>query len=161
MTLKQTKRVLSGGALLAFALALCVLGWGVLSPARVVEPSAKPVDAARATAGRADDGSARVPTLDELRALGALDLRRPLRDPAPVVVAPPPLTAKLLGTVQDSADPGASMAYFRLFDGTERWVKPGQQFQDPAGTVTVDAVGNQKATVTYRDTQHELTVNTP
>jgi hypothetical protein len=160
MTSKQIKRVLGLGAAGALSLALWVLAWGVLWPARVVEPAAEGAGTTRANAS-AGDVSQSGPTLDELRALGALDLRRPLRDPPPIVVTPPPLSAVLLGTVQDSADPSQSMAYFRLADNTERWFKPGQQFQDPAGTVTVDAVGNQKATVTYRDTRHDITANTP
>ncbi|MFN3166627.1 MAG: hypothetical protein ACE37H_06140 [Phycisphaeraceae bacterium] len=161
MTTKQTQRVLKWGAVSVLGLALWVLGWGVLSPARVAEPTAKPGGTTRTNAADPADASTRGPTLQQLHGLGALDLRRPLRDPPPVVVTPPPLSARLLGTVQDAADPGQSMAYFRLSDGTERWVKPGQRFEDPAGTVTVDAVGNQQATVTYRETQHELTASTP
>lgn len=161
MTTKQTQRVLGIAAGVAVLAALGVLAWGVFVPARVVVPDGDRRGALRSSPSDAADASGQAPSLAQLQQLGSIDLRRPLRDPPPIVVTPPPLTARLTGTVYDPTHPDQSMAIFKLADNTERWFKPGQQFPDPAGEVTLDAIADQKATVTYRGQKRELSVNTP
>lgn len=161
MTTKQNQRVLMVAAITMILAALCVLAWGVWVPSNVEVPSATHTDISQANPSGQDGGANQDPSLAELQQLGSIDLRRPLRDPAPVVVAAIPLQARLIGTVEDSGNPAESMAIFKLSNGTERWFKPGQQFDDPAGQVTVDTVGRQKVAVTYQGQQRELSVNTP
>lgn len=156
MTTKQIKQGLVGGSAALLLGAVVVLAWGVLVPVRVDVPAPsvaklpdKPLDGGNSLAGA-------LPTPDALSALGAIDLRRPLKDPPPVVVTPPPLAAQLRGTIYESANPDQSMAMFKLQDGSERWFRAGQQFDDPVGKVMINRVGDQRVTVTYRGKEREL-----
>lgn len=148
---------------MAFALAgLALLGWALLVSISV--PVSAMDDGGDQPAGNAS-ASDRSPgsglTKEQLQVFAAINLRRPLQDPPPVVVAPPPMQARLLGTIYEPANPDQSRALFQLGDGSQRFFKAGQQFNEPGGVVIVKHVGDQAASVEYRDEQRELKVGSP
>lgn len=161
MTSKQIKQAMQTGTAVAVLLALGVVVWGVASPAHVPEVGPADVRTARNPNNPSDDQADSSPTLQQLRALGLLELRRPLRDPPPIVVTAPPLSAKLVGTIYDANQPKFSMAIFILAGNKQATFFAGQTFNDPAGQVTVESVGDQTATVTYRGKTRELTAKSP
>lgn len=162
MTQKQIRRwLICGGG--AWSLAgLGVLGWALLVSIHI---PVKQADGA-AQAMRVDevdhrDGQDDGLNLQSLQSLTRINLRRPLRDPPPVQVAPPPMQAKLMGTIYEPSSPAQSQALFRLGDGTQRFFQAGQRFQEAGGTVFIQHVGDQITTIEYRNERRDLTVTNP
>ncbi|MGB0769092.1 MAG: hypothetical protein ACPGYV_15470 [Phycisphaeraceae bacterium] len=159
MTHKQTQQWLTRGALAMMIAGACAVAWVALVSAEVsvsTEPAG--VEGVGGDANDRDGAAGSGPTLQELRLFATKDLRRPLKDPPPVRVAPPPMQASLLGTIYEPARPEQSQALFRLFNGTQQFFKAGQEFSEPGGTVVVLEVGDQVARVEYREEERELRV---
>ena len=162
MTTKQTQRWLMGGAL-ALTLAglgilVCVLSVSIHVPVPHLPDSGGGL-AANASLSDGLQGGCLTP--QQLQAFAAINLRRPLKDPPPVVVAPIPMQARLLGTIFEPGNPGQSQALFRLADGSQRLFKAGQRFDEPGGVIVIKQVGDQTASVEYRDEQRDLKVEAP
>lgn len=162
MTHKQIQHWLMRGAC-AFALVgLVVLAWVTF-----VSIDVQVKDTQGSNQLQAEDGSAtgnsqgNTPSLQQLQVFASIDLRRPLKDPPPVKIAPPPMQARLLGTIYEPSNPDQSQALFRMADGVQRFYKAGQTFNEPGGAVVIKRVGDQIAWVEYRDEQRELTVSSP
>lgn len=161
MTTKQIKRGMTAGAVGVLLLAVGVVAWAALTPVAVPVSARPAADTGGDTPHQAQRPTDNPPTLAELSALSAIDLRRPLHD-KPVIPPPPtPLRARLKGTMYELTSPEKSMAIFILADGSEKWFRAGQTFDDPAGEVTVQSVGDQKAKVRYRGEERELVAGSP
>lgn len=160
MTTKQIKQwlVLAIAGLVIAALGL--VAWGLLAPVNVTGwAGALASGSDRGATGSVEEASGQ-PTLQQLQSLSRIDLRRPLKDPPPPPPPKPvPLRAALLGTIVEPENPQQSMAMFRLSDGSERWVSPGQTFDDPVGAVKLIAVGDRSATLYYRGQESKLEVS--
>lgn len=162
MTTKQTKRWLM---ICTAALALAgpvVFACCLFIPVSLSAPESKEQDGLSTS----DDSSTdhmrgRGPTLQQLNVFKTADLRRPLKDPPPVQIKPPPMQAKLLGTIYEPDNPGQSQALFRLADGAERFFKAGQQFSEPGGVVDIKRVDDQSVLIEYQKEQRELKVGSP
>jgi len=148
---------------MAFALAgLALLGWALLVSINVpLSDTDGGGDQSVGSASASDRSQGSGLTPEQLQVFVAIDLRRPLKDPPPVVVAPPPMQARLLGTIYEPANPSQSQALFQLGDGSQRFFRAGQQFNEPGGVVVIKHVGDQVASVEYRDEQRELKVGSP
>lgn len=162
MTQKQIQRWLLRSAGVLTLGGLAILGWVLIVsidvPVKKKEGIGTPVQGdGPGTDGQRGDG----PSLEELQALASIDLRRPLKDPPPVKVTPPPMQAKFMGTIFEPVNPDQSQALFRMADGSQRFFKAGQAFQEPGGPVLVKEVGDQMVVIVYRDEQRELTVMNP
>ena len=162
MTTKHMKRWLNlGGGLLVLASVL-VLACGILMPLR-----SPPEDRREAEeSGLKPDGSdltpeQRGPSLDALQAITSLELRRPLRDPPPPEVVRTPLQARLAGTMYEPNAPDRSTALFQLADGSQRLMKVGEEFADPAGDVTIKQVGDQRVVIDVGGEERELMAGSP
>lgn len=149
------------GGVAAMLLALLLLMWGLLLPVRVPVPEQARGSAGRDAATSGLDAAQRGPELDALQAVAMIDLRRPLRDPPPPVVVATPMQARFVGTIYQPAEPGQSLAIFSFPDSTQRSFKAGQQFDDPAGTVSVKQVGDRTVTIELSGEERELTATTP
>lgn len=161
MTTKQTKRLMVAGSAVACAAAVAVLLWGLLVPIGSATDSTSASGSTGDPQPTTENAANKGPTMAELRELASINLRRPLRDQEVAPPPPVPLSAKLIGTMYESSNPSQSMAVFKLSDGSEKWFKAGQTFDDPAGEVTVREVNNQKATVSYRGAEQELVAGKP
>lgn len=160
MTTRQIKSRLLLATAAMLVVALCAAGWALWVPVEVNARKPSPTALARASQGGPGEQRDTLPTLEQLRAMARKDLRRPLKDPPPPEPPPPvPLQAKLLGVIFEPEDPGQSMAMFKLSDGTERWLKAGQVFEDPVGRVEVTRVRDRSVTVTYKGQATELSVD--
>lgn len=161
MTSKQIKQALMISTALLLVGTLALVVWAVSVSVDVSEPKTDSAELQQAKSSTDDHRRQGVPSLEALQVLGAIDLRRPLRDPPAVVITPAPLTAQLLGTMYEQANPDQSMAMFKMADQSVRWFKAGQTFQDPVGEVTVSVVSDQTVKVVYREQERELVVNRP
>ena len=157
MTTKQIKRWMNlGGGLLALG-SLVVLAWGIVMPLRTPAENRPETEASGLKAlGPELTPAQRGPTLDALQTIASLELRRLLRDPPPTAIVTTPLQARFEGTFYEPSNPGASTALFKLADGSQRLLKAGEQFSDPAGTVTVKRVGDQSVVIDLAGEEREL-----
>jgi len=168
MNVRQRKQVIGVAAGVTGAAAVAVGALGVLRPVRVAAPEAAgdlvPATALDAApdAGAPGDG----PTLAELRAVTAVDLRRPLFDPAPTATggggggpnpaagpATPRMAARLVGTVHER---GHSMAMFQAADGSIVFCRVGEGLDDPAGRLTVTRIEPTRVEIAFDGEQREL-----
>lgn len=156
MTTKQIKNGLVTGAAAALVAALAVAGWALLVPVSV-SVSGNNGDGAVVARANAPGGRLQLPTPQQLAQLATLDLRRPLKDKPVMIKAPPPLAAKLVGTIYEPANPGQSAAIFMLNGGAQGMFKAGDAFNDPTGEVKVLEIGDKRVTIHYRGQQRELT----
>lgn len=152
---------MTGSSALTLA-GVAVVGWALLTSIHVSIPDIADANRQSDAAVAVDDGSQGSGlTLEQIQAYATINLRRPLKDPPPVVVAPIPIQARLLGTIFEPSNPDQSQALFQLSDGSQRFFKAGQQFTEPGGVIVVKRVGDQSASVEYRDEQRDLTVGAP
>lgn len=162
MTSRQIKQRLMVASVAMLLVGIGALLWAMWTPVAVPDAPAASSLPSSLAAEASLDANRKLPSLQSLRALGEVDLRRPLRDPPPPPPPPPvPLSAKLVGTVYVPDKPSQSMAMFQLANGSEQWFQAGQAFDDPAGRVTVKRVGDQTVMILYRDAQQELAVGAP
>ncbi len=162
MTTKQIKRWMNlGGGLLALG-SLVVLAWGIVVPLRSpVDDRSETEASGLEVLGPELTPAQRGPALDALQSIALLELRRPLRDPPPLMIVTTPLQARFEGTFYEPSNPDASTALFKLADGSQRLLKAGEQFSDPAGTVTVNRVGDQSVLIDLAGEERELKATTP
>lgn len=167
MTMRQKKILMTCGAAACALGAAVVLAAGLLTPVAVSPGRALPADRAPrpATHAQADPSAPDAGvTLEELRALCAVDLRRPVAaaasagQPATPSATALPLAVRLLGTADE---PGHSMAIFQKGDGTIELVAQGEAVQDAGGAVKVTRIAGPKVTVEYAGQTCELTVPLP
>lgn len=162
MTHKQIQHWLMRGAFAFALLGFSMFAWVTFVPINVQVQDAKDTNHLQTGDGSATgNGQGNAPSLQQLQVFASIDLRRPLKDPPPVQVTPPPMQARLLGTVYEPSNPDQSQALFRMADGVQRFFKAGQTFTEPGGAVVVKRVGDQIAWIEYRDEQRELTVSSP
>lgn len=171
MNVRRRKSLVLLAAVLAASALVGVLAFGLGVPVNVKQPPAS--DALRtpsitpaATQGvTAEDGPA--VSLQRLRRIASLDLRRPLfapekpePDPAETSAAPRvvPLSLELLGTVDE---PGHSYAIVS-YPGSEWELRGvGESFDTPAGVVTIVEVTPRRVVVEHQGERRELTMPEP
>lgn len=159
MTTKQIKRWMNLGGAAALCAAAAVLAWGFLLPLHVPASASSAARPVAQNAGSSNLSPAqRGPSLDVLQSAAAIDLRQPLRDPPPPIITPPPMQARFVGTIYQANDIDNSLAIFRFPDNSERLFKAGQQFNDPAGQVTIKRVGDQAVVIELQGKEQELGV---
>lgn len=159
MTNKQLQRWQRIGGFAPLLAGLCAVAWVILVPIEVSIPQTTAGGGEQPLGTSASNEMyGQSLTADQLQDFSTIRLRRPLKDPPRVVVAPPPMRARLLGTIYQPGHPEESQALFQLIDGSQRFFKVGQQFDEPGGAVVIKHVGDHTASVEYRDEQRELKV---
>lgn len=149
--------VLGGGA---------VLAWVIATPVRVETNESSPAERGGSVepaiaAAAAQTVAPRRLTLEELREVCGLDLRRPLSEVPPATgdaaVAPPPvaITVRLVGTAQEH---GHSVAMFQKQDGTLEVCAQGQSIEDGGVSIRVMLVEAARVMVNVAGVMCELSM---
>ena len=171
MTVRRRKTLLLLAAAVCVAGVVAVVGFGLGVRAQVTPPppseSLRKTSITRAASqGVAADDEPAV-SLQRLRGIASLDLRRPLfapEQPEPSTAASKPtprvtpLSLDLLGTIDE---PGHSYAILSYAGGEWDLRGPGESFDTPAGTVTVVEVTPRRVIVEHRGERRELTMPEP
>jgi len=103
---------------------------------------------------------AAAPSVDlaRLKALAAVDLRRPLGADAAILGAGAALPIKLVGTINEADH---SMALLQRSDNSVRVCGVGQTLDGPGGRVTVMKIERDRVTVQFGGRSYELAMPPP
>lgn len=171
MTVRRRKTLLLLAAVLAASALVGVLAFGLGVPVKVKQPPASDslrnttITPATTQGVAAEDGPAI--SLQRLRRIASLDLRRPLfapEKPEPTTAASnptprvTPLSLELLGTVDE---PGHSYAILSYPGSPWELRGPGESLDTPAGTVTILEVTPRRVIVEHRGKRLERTMPDP
>lgn len=156
MSIHRTKKLFwwTGHAVWAGVLGAIVLV--LLAPPAEVLPPRAPAGVARKTSV----ATPMLPSPEELQRVWSRPLRQPLFDPppaAPVVVktTPPPLPAKLLGTIEES---GQSKALFAMKGGSMEIRGVGEKLGEDASAAEIVSIEQERVVVKYHGQSITLTL---